>query len=278
MARLKAAAAWALHEPLMRFLVIGAVLFAGISLVRADQRPTITIDAAEIEQLVSYWRQQSHREPDREELKAIINERVDEEVLAEEAKRLGLDRDDMIIRRRLAQKMAFASEDTVEIPEPSEAELAAYYQANQARYAAPERVALRHVFFSNDRTEVSPPVAASDALRALKAGGRVTGDPSMLPQSYADVTIETLERDYGEPFAKAVAAAPVGQWTGPVESAYGLHLVRVESRQGRKVPPLAEVRDEVRVAWIDDRRAVALREQLAELRRGYRIEVAGLPK
>ncbi|MFN5781549.1 MAG: peptidylprolyl isomerase, partial [Novosphingobium sp.] len=216
----------------MRFLVIGAVLFAGISLVRADQRPTITIDAAEIEQLVSYWRQQSHREPDREELKAIINERVDEEVLAEEAKRLGLDRDDMIIRRRLAQKMAFASEDTVAIPEPSEAELAAYYKANQARYAAPERVALRHVFFSDDRTEVSPPVAASDGLRALQAGQRVTGDPSMLP-SYADVTIETLERDYGEGLAKAVAAAPVGQWTGPVESGFGLHLIRVESRQGR---------------------------------------------
>ncbi len=278
MAKLKAAAEWALREPLMRFLVIGAVLFAGISLVRAEQRPAITIDAAEIEQLVSYWRQQSHREPDRDELKAIINERVDEEVLAEEAKRLGLDRDDMIIRRRLAQKMAFASEDTVEIPEPTEAELAAYYQANQARYAAPERVALRHVFFSDDRAEVSPPVAASDALRALRAGGRVTGDPSMLPLSYADVTIETLERDYGEAFAKAVAAAPVGQWVGPVESGFGLHLIRVESRQGRKVPPLAEVRDEVRIAWIEERRAVALREQLAELRRGYRIEVAGLPK
>lgn len=278
MARLKAAAAWALHEPLMRFLLIGAVLFAGISLVRAEQRPTITIDAAEIEQLVTYWRQQSHREPDREELKAIINERVDEEVLAEEAKRLGLDRDDMIIRRRLAQKMAFASEDTVEIPEPSEAELATYYKANQSRYATPERVVLRHVFFSNDRTEVSPPVAASDGLRTLRAGGRVTGDPSMLPLSYADVTIKTLERDYGEGFAKAVAAAPVGQWAGPVESGFGLHLIRVESRQGRKMPPLADVRDEVRIASIEERRAVALREQLTELRRGYRIEVAGLPK
>jgi parvulin-like peptidyl-prolyl isomerase len=262
----------------MRFLVIGAVLFAGISLIRAERRPTITIDAVEIEQLVSYWRQQSHREPDREELKAIINERVDEEILAEEAKRLGLDRDDMIIRRRLAQKMAFASEDSVEIPDPTEAELTAYYRANQDRYAAPERVALRHVFFSADRTDVSPPVAASDALRALIAGQRVTGDPSMLPLSYADVTIETLERDYGEAFAKAVAAAPVAQWVGPVESGFGLHLIRVESRQGSKVPPLAEVRDEVRIAWIEERREVALSEQLAELRRSYRIEVAGLPK
>jgi parvulin-like peptidyl-prolyl isomerase len=278
LARLKAAAAWALREPLARFLLIGAVLFAGISLIRAEQRPTITIDAAEIEQLVSYWRQQSHREPDREELKAIINERVDEEVLAEEAKRLGLDRGDMIIRRRLAQKMAFASEDTVEIPEPTDQELSAYYQANQARYAAPERVALRHVYFSEDRTEVRPPVAAGDALRALQAGGRVTGDPSMLPLSYADVTIETLARDYGDAFAKAVAAARLNTWSGPVESAFGLHLIWVERRQGRKVPPLAEVRDEVRAAWVDDRRAVALRDQLTKLRRGYQIEVAGLPQ
>lgn len=278
MAKLKDAADWALREPLMRFLILGAALFAGISLVRAEQGPTISIDAAEIEQLVSYWRQQSHREPDREELKAIINERVDEEVLAEEAKRLGLDQDDLIIRRRLAQKMAFASEDTVEVPEPTDAELNAYYKANQDRFATPERLALRHVFFSNDRTDVSPPVAASDGLRALQAGQRITGDPSMLPLSYADVTIEGLERDYGEAFAKAVTAAPLNRWAGPVESGFGLHLIRVENRLGRKVPPLAEVRDEVRIAWIEERRATALREQLAELRRGYRIEVAGLPQ
>lgn len=267
-----------LREPLLHFLVIGVVLFAGIAGVRSLQRPTVRIDAREIEQLATYWSMQTQRQPTHAELAAIIRERVDEELQAREAVRLGLDRDDMIVRRRLAQKMAFASEDVAAIPEPSESALQAFYDRNKVRYATPARLALRHVFFSADRTGNSPDAAATEALAALKAGHPTVGDPSLLPQTYADIAITDLARDYGGDFVQAARVARAGTWVGPVASPYGLHLIRVEARLAPLVPPLAAVRSDVRAAWIAERREANNRASLARLRRRYRVQIAGVPE
>ena len=120
-----------LREPLLHFVLIGAALFAGISLAREMHRPQVRIEARELEQLAAYWAQQTQRPPTKAELAAIIRERIDEELLAREAVRLGLDTDDMIVRRRLAQKMSFASEDTGAIAEPDEATLRAFMPARR---------------------------------------------------------------------------------------------------------------------------------------------------
>src|SRR5437763_15543347 len=99
------------REPLVRFLAIGLVLFAAMSAAKALQRPVVRIDAAELNQLAAYWEAQSQRPPTKAELAGIIQDRIDEELLAREALRLGLDKNDMIIRRRLAQKVSFATDD-----------------------------------------------------------------------------------------------------------------------------------------------------------------------
>src|SRR5262245_44689343 len=244
------------REPLLHFLVIGALLFAAIAGVRALRRPTVTIDAQEIEQLAAYWAQQSQRPPTRAELAAIIHERVDEELLAREALRLGLDKDDLIVRRRLAQKMAFASEDVAAIPEPGAATLQAFYDRTKDRYATPARLALRHVFFSADRTGTTPQAAATEALADLKAGRATGGDPALLPLAYADVPVSDLARDYGDAFVGTAVKAPIGQWVGPVASPFGVHLIRVEQRLASQVPPLEQVRPEVRAAWMAERREI----------------------
>ena len=266
-----------MREPLLHFLAIGAVLFTGIATVRAVQRPAVMIDAQELEQLAAYWEMQTQRPPTKAELASIIHERVDEELLAREATRLGLDKDDMIVRRRLAQKMAFASEDVAAIPEPSDATLQRFYDQTEDRYATPARLALRHVFFNADRTGVSPQAAAVAALAELRARRPATGDPSLLPQTYADVAAADLDRDYGAAFVAAARQAPVGVWVGPVASPYGVHLIRVEARLAPQVPPLSAVRAEVRAAWLAERRAANNRAFLDRLRRRYRVEVAGLP-
>ena len=266
-----------LREPLLHFLIIGAVLFAGIATVRAVKRPAVRIDAQELEQLAAYWEMQTQRPPTKAELAAIIRERVDEELLAREATRLGMDKGDMIVRRRLAQKMAFASEDVAAIPEPSDATLQRFYDQTKDRYATPARLALRHVFFNADRTGASPEAAATAALAELKAGRPTTGDPSLLPQTYADVAAADLDRDYGAAFVAAARQAPEGVWVGPVASPYGVHLIRVERRLAPEVPPLSAVRAEVRAAWLAERRAANNRAFLDRLRRRYRVEVAGLP-
>lgn len=267
-----------IREPLLHFMLIGAVLFGAIAFAKAHSRPTVRIEAQELEQLASYWEMQSQRPPTRAELASIIHERVNEELLSREAVRLGLDKGDMIVRRRLAQKMAFASQDLAELPEPSDEALQAYYDQTKDRYAAPARLALRHLFFSSDRTGVNPQAAARAALADLQAGRPATGDPSMLPQTFADVSVTDLSRDYGEQFTAAALKAGVGEWVGPVTSPYGVHLIRVERRLPAVTPSLADVRDEARAAWLDERRAEANRAFLDRLRRQYKVEIVGLPE
>ena len=267
-----------LREPLLHFLVIGAVLFGGISLASGLNRPTVRLEARDLEQLATFWEMQTQRPPTRDELASIIQERVDEELMAREAVRLGLDKDDMIIRRRLAQKMAFASEDIDAIPAPGEKELSAFYDANRPRYATPARLALRQVFFNQDRTGASPPVAAADALARLKSGQLAVGDPALLPLSYADIAVVDLARDYGPQFTEAARAASLGAWVGPVASPYGMHLIQVQARLASETLPFAQVRAEVLDAWMAEQRQIRNRAFRQGLRKRYKVEIAGLPK
>lgn len=269
------------REPLVHFLVIGALLFGGLQAVRAVQRPSVRISESELDQLVAYWAMQSGRPPTKAEMQAIVRDRVDEELLAAEARRTGLDKDDLIVRRRLAQKMAFASEDVGAVAEPSEAQLRAFYAKTQDRYATPAHIALKQVYFSAERGPGARAAAGQALARARTdndVGGEPAGDPFVLPLSYADVSLDDLVRDYGADYAKAVQAAPIGQWTGPVASPYGLHLVRVEHRSGAAVAAFESVRADVRDGWLAEQRAASNAAFLAALRKRYRVVVAGETK
>ncbi len=263
-----------LREPLTHFMVIGIALFFIVSAVKDARRPVVRLETSELEQLVSYWQLQMQRPPSQAEVKAIINERVNEELLAREALRLGMDRNDMIIRRRLAEKMAFASEDTTSLPQPTEADLKALYDRTKAQYVVPAKVAFHQVVFSGDR-----PASEAAARKALtRAAGQDPGpgDPFVLPLSYGGVGVDDLFRDYGPDFARALESNPVGVWSGPVPSPYGWHLVKIESRKARLTPPLDEVRDQVKDAFLAEARKRANADFLRKLRQRYRVEVAGI--
>lgn len=264
-----------MREPLAHFLAIGVLLFLVLQVVRASERPTVRISEQELNQLVSYWQMQSGRPPTRTELAAILQDRVDEELLAREAQRLGLDRDDMIVRRRLAQKMAFASEDVDAIPEPTDAQLRTYYDQHKDQYTTPAHIALRQVVFSANRGPQAQ-AAAAEGLAQLRRGETPAGDPFLLPLTYADISPADLVRDYGTDFARTIQAAPVGSWIGPVPSPYGVHLVRIEGRMGADVAPFDSVRSDVRDAWIAERRAANNAAFLKSLRQRYRVVVPGV--
>jgi parvulin-like peptidyl-prolyl isomerase len=267
------------REPLVRFLLIGLVLFAAMSGARALQRPTVRIDAAELDQLGAYWEAQYQRPPSKAELAGIIQDRIDEELLAREALRLGLDRDDMIIRRRLAQKMGFASEDAA-AREPTEAELRAYYAKTADRYAAPAKVSFQQVFFSGDRPGGGAQLAAVQALHRAEEGGRAdpSGDPFVFPLAYEEANLPDLVRDYGPAFVKLLAAAPEGVWQGPVVTPYGWHLVKVTARRRGEAASFEAVRDQVREAYLAERRETDRTAFLQGLRGKYRVVVAGVDK
>lgn len=266
------------REPLAHFLLIGAVLALALTGVKALQRPVVHIDAQEINQLAAYWEAQMQRPPNKTELAGIIHDRIDEELLAREATRLGLGKDDMIIRRRLAQKMSFATEDLAVAEQPSDTALRAYYQKTAARYAGPARVTFQQVFFSGDRPHGGAAQAAAQAMHRAEEDKRdPSGDPFIFPLAYDDISLQDLLRDYGPAFVKTLETAPVGTWAGPVISPYGWHLVKVSARRAPPAVTFESVRDQVRDAYLAERRTEANADFMKTLRKRYRVVISGVP-
>ena len=266
----------AIREPLLHFVLIGAVLFAFTALrEQQHENAEIRITAGEIAQLAAFWETQAQRPPSAEELRGLIEERIDEEVLAREAMRLGLDRDDVIVRRRLAQKVAFVSDDLAVVAEPAEADLRAYFDAHEEAYATPDLYALRHVFFNPDRHGMALDADAQRALQRLARGANASeiGDPFMLPRELADVSRDDIARDFGSAFADAVTASSPGAWAGPVRSPFGVHLVKLESHTPSSAARFEDVRDGVREAFLAQKQQESNAALRVKLRQQYRIVV-----
>ena len=270
-----------LREPLVHFLLLGAVLFGAYAyaerahgtIQQSTTQIRLTVD--DISQLVSVFRAQWRRDPTPEELRALVEDRVREEVLYREAVALGLDKDDTIVRRRMAQKLQFIIEDAPR--EPRRQELETWYAANSDRFARPPRVSFRHLYFSPDRRGTR---ARSDALAALtKLAGQpedaplaaTLGDAFMFLDYYRDRESEFLGKEFGPNFALAVGKLPPGSWQGPVESGFGWHLVFVDTLIPGRVPAFEEVEDDAKRAWLGEQKTQAWENAYRDMRAKYTV-------
>jgi hypothetical protein len=193
---------------------------------------------------------------------------------------MGLDKDDTIIRRRLRQKMEFIAESVADASPPSDAQLQEFVQLNAGRFAEPARTSLQQVFISPDRRGDAVRADAAQVLAALKsatspADPATAGDPTLLPPAMAGATPADLAGAYGASFAAAVADLPLGQWAGPVESEYGLHLVKVDERQAGTAPAFEAVRPAALREWQARQRQRQNDAALAALREKYQVRVEG---
>lgn len=274
-----------LAEPLLHFVLLAAVLFgleAALRHVPAGDASggELVVARERIASLADGFARQWGRAPSEDELAAMVQDFVREEVLMREALRLGLDRDDAIVRRRLAQKMEFLSEDLVAMAPPTEDDLRAFLAASPGRFRTPERFTFAQVRLDPAKRGDALVADADALLRALRAGGdvRAMGDDRMLDPEQRDVARHDVEATFGPEFASRLAELPVGDWQGPIPSAYGAHLVRVERRQPGEVPPLAEVHDAVAREWTAARRAELRRAQLEGLLARYRVTIEMAPR
>jgi PPIC-type PPIASE domain len=267
-----------LREPLLHFLVLGAGLFLLFGVVgeSADERPDrIVVSAAKVENLAGLFERTWRRPPTRAEIDGLIEDHIKEEILYREAIALGLEQDDIVIRRRLRQKMEFISEDVARPAEPTADELQAFL-AEHDRFREPSRVSFAQVYLSPDRRGEDAWGDAERLLVALDAGQSdpaEAGDPFLLERDYRDLAAPDVERLFGGAFGAEVAELPVGRWSGPVESGYGLHLVLVRERIPARLPDLAEVRDAVANEWRSVRQEEANRAFYERLRAGYEVTV-----
>ena len=267
-----------LRDPLVAFVLLGIGVFALDGWLAGNEtaRPVIEIAPDEVERLRARWIAQWGREPTGDELQTLIDEAVDEEILYREAQRLGLDRDDAIVRRRLAQKLTFILEDAGVTGPPSQAEVEEYYAQRTERYRRPGRTTFDHVFLSGDsRTDPAGDAAVllGELLGVDDNGWPRLGDPFMLARTYPDRSDQEIAGLFGRAFADAVAELPVGGWNGPVESTYGVHLVRVNGRTPSRAPALAEVRDRVTADLREDRRRERSLAAYQELRDEYEVRL-----
>ena len=275
-----------LREPLVHFLLIGSLLFvvygaAGHSNQPGSKRIELTQDA--VRQLETAFAAQWERQPTPQELSGLVENRVREEVLYREALAMGLDKDDDIVKRRMAQKMQFLAEDVASAHEPTTAELRAWFEKNGKQFALPGRISFRHLYFSPDHRGRS---VHDDAAKLLeKIAGQpadsktaaALADPFMFQDYYADRSPEQLAKEFGAEFAQTIFKLKPGSWQGPVQSGYGWHLVFIDSFAPGRIPAFEEVEPEVKTAWLAVQREQASNQAYTAMRAKYTVSLPTLP-
>ena len=267
-----------LRLPLVQFLILGLILF-GLYTVFGEKRETeskeIVISTQQVELLASMWAKQWRRPPTPQELDGLIQSFIREEVLYREALAMGLDRDDTVVRRRLAQKIEFLAQDLATQGEPGDAELRTFYEENAEDFEVPAAITFTHVYLNLDTRGEAAFDDADQTLTALRSGADPAqqGDRFMLQSHYADLTLRGVARNFGNRFAEAVFELEAGNWEGPIQSGYGLHLVRVEGREEAFLPPFEEVRPRVRDEFMSNRRSEVDELFYERLRESYTITI-----
>jgi hypothetical protein len=279
----------ALREPLVHFLLIGAAIF-GLDVLAATPDGSgasnrIVISGGDIDRLSDQWETLWQRPPTTDEINGFIEERIREEVFYREALALGLDRDDVVIRRLLRRKLEFVTQDILVPSEPPAAELTAYYEANADRYTRPPLLSFSQIYFATDRRGGAAGKDARVVLARLDEGldessAHAAGDGQLFPDTFTDQTTRDIEAVFGPEYAASVAHIEPGVWSGPIASAYGLHLVRIDARRAGAVLAYAEVADKVRADWDYEQRQKANDEMYRSLRARYEVivEPAAQPK
>jgi hypothetical protein len=271
-----------LREPLVHFLGIGVAIFAlhgWLAGSPLESRGEIRITRGQIAAMAENFARTWQRPPSPSELQGLIEDRIREEVYSREARALGLDQDDTVIRRRLRQKLEFVAEDVASHAEPTEAELAAYLADHTEQFREPARFDFRQIFLSPAKRGADLERDAAQLLEQLRKSGEAAdaalGDSSLLGSAFEGATSREVAALFGDAFATELSGLEAGAWHGPIASAYGKHLVWVDERTEGRIPALAEVREAVRRALEGARRVEANERLYREMRARYRVAVEG---
>jgi hypothetical protein len=270
---------------LLQFLVLGAAIFGLFGMFgkknEAEAPAKIVVSAERVATLTDGFARTWRRPPNEQELQGLVDDYIREEIFYREGKAAGLDRDDVIIRRRVRQKMEFLAEDMT-AAEPSEEQLSAYLASHPERFRTEGRLTFHHVFLSaarrgraieNDAKEIATALASARAAEDTAA----LGDPFLLGEEFRSLSHSDVVRMFGEDFAEKVSAAEQSRWQGPIPSGFGLHFVFVDERTPGELPPLNAIRQAVQKEWLNARRLEAEQALYRQLRGRYEIVVETPP-
>jgi len=261
-----------LREPLVHFLIAGA----GVFWVMAGRAPDlgerrIVVNSAVVGALVQRYSDSFHHMPSQDEIDGMIRDYVADQVYYREALRLGLDKDDEVVVRRMRRKLESMAVADAEAATPSDRELQALIDKDPARYSEDPRTTFDQVYVGADTAENR--LKANGMLAALRKGQAVSGTPAPIPGHLESSSASDISGTFGDEFTLALRQVPQGQWSGPVASGLGLHLVRVTARAAPEKPTLDRVRQRVENDW----RAAAIQKTQAQayagMLKGYDVVI-----
>ena len=274
-------------EPLIQFLIIGACIYGAYALFGTPEEDfrdtTVHVDSDRINAFISEWESRWNRPPTRDEINGLIQSYIKEDVLFRQAVAMGLNEDDPITRRRMAQKLEFLTSDLAMMVQPAEGELEQYFNDNSEIYLAPDRMTFSQIYFDPDSRGNTTLVDAAEALVQLQAAGVPTeesmqmGDGFMLQSDFVSVTPAEAARQMGSGFVEAVVQLEPVAWHGPVLSGYGVHLVYMYDYQ--KSPPaiFEDVQAAVLENWQLEQRDKFNAVFLENLKTRYEIVIDEIP-
>jgi parvulin-like peptidyl-prolyl isomerase len=274
-----------LREPLVHFIAAGAILFGAYVWLNPAEEPStlpkVHISEGDVQSLQEIWRLQWQREPTAEELNGAVMQLLNERLLAAEAREMRLDENDIIVRRRLSQKLNFIIEGTAHVAEASERDLQDFYASHAAQFRNEVRISFTQVYFSPAR-RADVEADARAGLAKLVAQGMSEPDGTMgdsfLLGSDFDQTEQVVSNAFGQDFAHVVFALVPGTWNGPIRSGYGVHLVHISALQPSQLRPFAQVRSQVLEAWRGQQEKAIKEAYLARLRKKYDVVIEGQVK
>ncbi len=266
-----------LKEPVLHFLLIGVALFLYFQWSGAGSgfgRPRIVVTSGQVEYLAAAYAKAWHRPPTQNELQGLIDDWVREEIAVREAMSSGLDRGDSIIRRRLRQRFEVIAEEQDARGAPTEADLAAYLAQHSDRFTTPATVSFDQIVLDGADAAESGRAAAFTRTALLRGGDPARlGRASMLPDHVDSMRMDLVAHTFGTGFADQLEKLPPNEWSGPLRSPFGSHVVRVTAYAPGALPPLEAVRAAVAREWENERRVAARAEAYRNARARYEIVV-----
>jgi hypothetical protein len=270
-----------LKDPLLHFLLIGAALFLVFGLFKdpaGNKEDSIVITQGDIEFIKANFARTWRRPPTENELRNLIDDKVRDEISYREAVAMGLDQNDLVIRKRLRMKVELLAEDIAGLAHPSDEDLNIFLEKNRDSFRLEPRISFKHVYLNSDKRRSDVEKDARDLLTKLRAIGPGAdtvsyGDPIMLPKEFTLEYARNVERVFGKSFSRNLLQVEPGSWAGPVRSSYGHHLVFVRERIEARDPELSEIRQEVEREWTAKRRKDVKEEMHKKLRESYTVTI-----
>ena len=251
------------------FFVIGLILYLVDVTFNSGDEKEIFISDQEIISLVSAWKSQVGRNPNDDEIARIINNLVEEEILYREALKLGLDKEDRIIKRRLAQKISFLKQES-NPNSPSNDELIKFFNDNREKYFISATYTFTHYFFSSEKNSEERSLAAYKDINNNK---NIKADPFFLGKNFVDVNLQKIQSDFGDEFSSYLNNIELNKWIGPIQSPFGHHIIYVNNYKDAYLPDINNVLKQVEIDLLQDKRDKGLKEYLNNIKSEYTIYI-----